>query len=194
MMATALASIFTSSATTAGAVGAAAAPVGAGLLPSAVAAQTAGLSAAAGGGFLESLSTGLFVASGISELAGGFAQQSILEDQATMESFNAQQELVRGREDSLRILQELNDNLAAQMVAAFASGVAPTGSAAAGKEQAIEQAKFETGLARDEAEIRAAARRSEADILQKRGQSALISGATSGLGSIGVGVARSTRR
>lgn len=198
-MATAIPALFASSATALPAGATAAALPAAGLGSSLAAGATitpvaAGLTAAAETSFLGSLATGLSIGSGVLSVAGGLQEQRILAGQAEMESFNAQQEILRGREDSIRLLQELNRNLAAQTVAAFASGLAPTGSVEAGKQQAIEQAKFETGITRDEAEIRAGARSQQAGVLRQQGLPALTGGIASGAGTIAQGVTRTVRR
>lgn len=198
MMATALPALFTTSATAlpAGATAAAipAAGLGATSVGAAITPVAAATTAAGGFGLLDALSTGLFIASGIGQIGSGIAEQKLLSGQSKMEEFNAQQEVLRGREESLRILQELNQNLAAQTVGAFASGLAPTGSVEAGKKQAIQSAQFETGIARDEAEMRAGARRQQAAVQKRRGQAALVGGLFDAAGTFGEGAIRVARR
>lgn len=193
-MATMLPALFTSSATTAGtaAAGTAAATSVSGAAGSMLANAMA--ASATGGGLLESLSTGLFIASSAAGIVSGLAGMGVAEQQAQLAEQQAEQEKLQGRLDSLRILQELNDNLAAQTVAAFASGLAPTGSIATGKIQAISEAEFETGITRSDAEMRAAARQTQASIARSQGTSSLV-GSLAGAAQTGaIGISRAARR
>jgi len=126
-------------------------------------AATSGLIGTAGAVTLGGvLSTGFSVFSGLASIAAGNQQASGLKAQQQDMDMQAKQELLSGREDALKALKSLNQTLASQTVAGYASGVTGVGSASVAKDQAIREGEYQISIARDNAEMRSASRRSQA--------------------------------
>lgn len=163
-----------------GALGAGAASGTAAAAGGTAAAATAGGLSLSGG---LSLATGLF--SGLATIAQGLQAGAVAESQAAFEEFSARQELLRGREEALRSVEQLNKDLAASVVAGFASGLQPSGSVHAAQVAAIKDGNYQINLERDNAEIAAGGRRLSARQLRAEASAKRFSGVVGGATRIG---------
>lgn len=126
-------------------------------------AATAGLIGSAGSVTLTGLlSTGFSVFSGLASIASGNQQASAYKAMQADQEIQAKQEILSGREDALKALKALNRDLAQQTVAGYASGITGAGSAGAAKDAAIREGEYQVSIARENADMRAAQRRSQA--------------------------------
>lgn len=142
---------------------------------------TAGAAAAGAGAVattttLSTLSTALTVVGGLSSIMSGMQQQSALNQQAVDEETRATQETINGRQDALKSLKALNDDMAAIAVAGYASGVGGEGSVMAAQNEARKVGDQNMNMARNNAAIQSAARRGNAGQLRKSGRSSFTNG------------------
>lgn len=78
--------------------------------------------------------------------------------------------------DEINALEELRARISQSVVSAFAGGLAPTGSVAAGIEQAVEQQEFETTVGGRDARIRAERLKIEGEAARDSTSATLIKG------------------
>lgn len=142
--------------------------------------------AAAGGG-LSTLTTlasfGSTVVGGLASIASGRQQQHAAEMAASDEEMKATQETLTGRQDALTAMRRLNADLSSITVAGYASGLDPSGSVQAAKDQASEVGEANMNMARDNAAFASASRRQQAQQYRNEGRGAYaqgIMGAVSG--------------
>lgn len=191
-MAAALAALFTSTA--------AAAPVAAtAATAAATITQTAGaLGGAAAGagatgglmslfsniGWADLLQGGFSLLSMSGDIIGGNMQAAALEEQAAYAELEGRQELLRGRQEAVVQKRNLNAAMAQIAAAGRASGLAGEGSIEAAQRVARQDADFDLGLTRDDAAMRAASKRAQAQQYRRSAGTALSGGVFSGLGRL----------
>lgn len=158
-----LAALVSAAAPAAGTAGAAAAGT-------AAAGTAAAGAAAAGSGFfsLSTLSTGLSLASMVSELFGaqqsGEAQYRQLTQQAQENLIQAKQEELKGKQESNDIMDQMLQTIAAQRLAFSSAGIDPSfGTPVSLAENARNLAERQLGTSRDNARLQVLARRRSAD-------------------------------
>ena len=157
-----------------------------------------------GGGLLASLSTfelisGAFSGfSALSSVVQGNLQSDQLEIQARQQGLAVQSELLAGREAVLRLQMDLTKTLAANRVAAAASGLATgfrgQGSVQTAEEAAIDKSQFEQDLTREGAEVKAASKRLSREALVINAKGAKREGLFDAVGTIGDAVERQHNR
>lgn len=178
-------------------VGAAAASVGVG---GAVAAGASTGLLASAGGFFASLSTfdlltgGLSAFSAISNIAQGQAEAASLEEAALFEDFASKQELLKGRQEALRILEAETSALEQNIVNTAASGITGSGSSKAASDAISSKAKFETNITRSGAVINAEARKTQGRTLRLDATSASTGGVTRAASDVAGFFLRRSRR
>jgi len=102
----------------------------------------------------------------IEEGIGGFADAQGLKPQSEILDFNAKQVELAGEQQGIEILKNQNDIQAANVVAAFASGIQLSGSIQTGFKTVERKAAFARGLSSANSAIRAGALRREAKRLK----------------------------
>ena len=159
---------------------------GGGATAGTAAAGTAGTVAAATGMTLGTkLMIGSTIFSGLSSIMGGMAQQDQLDAQARMESFNAKQELIRGREEANQVRENLARSLATAQATGAAQGIdISSGSPETLAFQAMQDADESIQSIRRNARIGSATKRMSAQALRAKGKSAKTSGFVRGLSSL----------
>ncbi len=141
----------------------------------AAAAAGTGIAAAAGTGL--TWGTALSLANAGLSILGGFSQAGALNTRSGLEELQANQEIIRGAEESNRIRQNLIATLASQNAAYGASGIdVGSGSPLTVAEATAAQADRELDTSRNNTLLRAYARRSGADALQSDASSAILGG------------------
>lgn len=145
-------------------------------------AAAAGAGAAAGGfSLLQGLQVASTVVGGLAAIFGGAQKQAALEAQAADEDVKASQELLNGREEAVKAMRQLNAEMAQAAVASFASGLAPSGSVLAAQEAALEVGTRNVETARENGQVAALGRRSQARQLRAEGGAAMTGGIFSAL-------------
>jgi len=128
---------------------------GAGAGAAAAAAGT-GLSAS---GILAGAST---IVGGLASIAAGRQQAASLNAQAKQDELQASQDLLNGRQEAVNALTKLNQDMAAGVVASYASGLSGSGSTQVALDEAQRIGEMNTNIIRSNAEASAAARRASA--------------------------------
>jgi len=146
----------------------------------------AGAAAAATGMTLGTkLMIGSTIFSGLSSIMGGMAQKGQMDAQAQMESFNAKQELIRGREEANQVRENLARSLATAQATGAAQGIdISSGSPETLAFQAMQDADDSIQSIRRNARIGSATKRMSAKALKSKGKSAKTSGFVRGLSSL----------
>lgn len=150
--------------------------------------------------FLSGLSTGDLISgaftgfSALSDIQSGEFAAASQESQALFSDFEAKQEVLKGREEAVRISQAATETLESNLVATLASGITGEGSAKAAQEAIITQAGFETDITREGAAISAGARRTRAQQLRVEAGASRATGIGKAAGRVGQFALRRTRR
>lgn len=159
---------------------------------SALAAGAATLTSASS---IASILSGAFTAVGaLSNIASGKASQAALDQQAIMTDMQAKQELLKGQKDHVDALTELNDVLAHNIAGGFARGLTGSGSVSQASLDAIKKSEFEVDIDRGSSEIRAGAKRMQANQFRIEGVAKKTAGQTAAIVGIGEHVFRASER
>lgn len=134
------------------------------------------------------------VFSGLSAISGAQSAAEGLEQQAKGLLIQSKSDELQGRLDALRIVEDLNETIGADIAQKFASGVKGSGSVAAAQEAAIEKGEFELEIARSSGEISAASRRSAAEALKFEADAEISAGVATAVRGVGLTLAKSKAR
>lgn len=124
-------------------------------------------------------------------MAAGKQQAAAAEAQATESEQQATQEVINGREDALNAMRQLNKDLSSITVAGYASGLSPTGSVQAAKDQAGQIGEANINTARNNSQYASAQRRQQAQQYRNEAQGARTQGL---LGAVQGGLSLFSRR
>lgn len=131
------------------------------------------------------LSVAMMGMSVLSSIQAGYAQQSMMNFQATQSSLNAQAEEIKGRQDALKI-KENRDKALASLNAGFAArgGITGSGTPFAAMVESNRAASEDINLALFGAQTRAASDISQAAQLKAEGSAAVRGGYMNALSTI----------
>lgn len=167
---------------------------GSGIAAGAAGAASAGAAAAGTSSLFNAFTIGSTLVSGLAAIQSGNAQASALRGQANQAEFEADQELVKGEQETASALEALNDDLGRAIVAGYANGLQGSGSVGVAIDEAREQGQFNVNTTRDNAVIQSSLRRTNAKQLRTDARSASEGGLFAAVGQVGQAGARIFKR
>lgn len=160
------------------------------------AAATAGAAATAASTstLFNAFTIGTTLVSGLAAIQSGNQQSAALKGQANQAEFEADQELVKGEQETAKALEVLNDDLGRAIVAGYANGLQGSGSVGVAIDEAREQGQFNVNTTRDNAIIQSSLRRTNAGQLRQDASAARDTGLFAAVGAAGQAGARIFKR
>jgi len=157
-------------------------------------AAAAGAGAAGTSSLFNAFTIGSSLVSGLAAIQAGGARAAELRGQANQAEFEADQELVKGEQETANALAALNDDLGRAVVAGFANGLQGSGSVQVAIDEAREEGQFNVNTARDNAIIQSSLRRTNARQLRQSASAERDTGLFAAVGRVGQAGARIFRR